>query len=104
MVQEVIQNIMVYWVHSYAIPKNIMYNIRRVIVNFIWNGREDRGRYHLARWDLIMRPKLLGGWGLKEFGNFRRALLIKYLWRGLKSNGIWSEIIRFKYPESSDLE
>lgn len=85
-------------------PKNILITIRRVIINFIWNGREDRGRIHLARWDLILRPRHLGGWDLKYVETFERALRIESLWRGLKSIGMWRDIIQFKYPESADLE
>ena len=104
MIQGVIQNIIVFWAHLYAIPKKILHDIRRVIMNFLWNGRKDSGKYHLARWDLIMKPKSCGGWGLKDLYTFGRTLLMKSFWRGLKSTGIWNKIIKFKYPEVGDVE
>lgn len=38
-----------------------------------------------------------GGWGLKELHTFERALLMKSMWRGLMSNGIWNDITKNKY-------
>lgn len=99
-----IQNIKVYWAHIYANPKKILEDIRKVIINFIWNGKEDRGRYHLVRWEDIMWPKSNGGWGLKDIHIFGRVLLIKSFWHGMRINGIWREIIQYKYPEAGDLE
>ena len=104
MIQAVIHNIMVYWSHLYAISKKILQNIRKVFMNFMWNGRKDKGKYHLAKWEQIMKPNNCGGWGLRDLFLFGRALLMKSLWRGLKSNGIWSEILKYKYPELEDLE
>lgn len=49
LVQAVIQNIMVFWAHLFVIPKPILDKIRRVFMNFILNGKEDRGKIHLAR-------------------------------------------------------
>ena len=51
-----------------------------------------------------MKPKDRGGWGLKDLDTFGRDLLIKSMWRGLMSNGIWNEIIRFKYLHKTGLE
>lgn len=104
LVQAVIQNIMVYWAHIFTIPKKVLQNIRKIIMNFIWNGKEDRGKIHLARWDLIMNPRSCRGWGLKDLDLYGRALIMKSMWRGMRSNGIWNEILVYKYLELADLE
>ncbi|RVW70579.1 hypothetical protein CK203_060646 [Vitis vinifera] len=44
-----------------------------------WEGKRD----HLVRWDVVCKPKAIGGWGL-GFGNIflkNLALLGKWLWR-----------------------
>lgn len=51
-----------------------------------------------------MRPKDNGGWGLKDMHIFARALIMKSMWRGLNSCGIWSEILKYKYLNNNNME
>lgn len=47
-----------------------------------------------------MRPKEMGGWGLRDLHIFGKALIMK----GITSMGIWSEILKFKYLKEACLE
>lgn len=68
-------------------------------MNFLWNGSVSKGS-----WTSIMKPKMYGGWGLKDLVSFGRALLMKSLWRGIMTKGIWSEILRYKYLKEKGME
>jgi hypothetical protein len=43
-------------------------------------SKENIG-FHLAKWDMITKPKDLGGWGIRNLDWFGRALAAKSLWR-----------------------
>ena len=47
------------------------------MLNFLWSGNEKKEKYHLASWTTIARPKLPGGWGLKNISYFGKALAAK---------------------------
>lgn len=82
MVKTILQQIMVYWAHLYVIPTKILNSIRSIMLNFLWSGRKDKGKMHLARWELIMKPIEHGGWAIKEVHTFGRALLLKSILEG----------------------
>jgi len=46
---------------------------------------------------MIAKPKLLGGWGLRNIFLFNRGLAANSLWRGLMKEGIWHKVIKDKY-------
>lgn len=39
------------------------------MLHFLWNGKDKKRKYHLARWDLIMRPKERGRVEFEGFGD-----------------------------------
>jgi hypothetical protein len=39
----------------------------------------------------------VGGWGIKNFFIFGKALAVQSLWRGLMVLGLWHEVILKKY-------
>jgi hypothetical protein len=46
-----------YWLHDGVRQK--MDSIRS---RFLWQGPEDKFRYHMAKMDMVSRPKDQGGW------------------------------------------
>ena len=62
-----------------------------------WNSTGKK--IHLANWEIISNPREMGGWGFKNIIWFSYALSFNSLWRGLFGNGIWSEVIKDKYPK-----
>jgi len=39
-----------------------------VRAKFLWQGTEEKFRYHMARWEMISRPKDQGGVGGSTLG------------------------------------
>lgn len=94
LVQAVLQQFMVYWAHLYAIPKKIL-KIDYGTLSVEWRKRE--GKVPFGEVGVDNEVKGTWGWGLKELHTFERALLMKSMWRGLMSNGIWNDITKNKY-------
>jgi hypothetical protein len=64
---------------------------------FLWSGVVGRKHFHLCSWDLLTKPKHLGGQGIQNIFIFNRALSTKSLWRVLTKVGVWSKVIKDKY-------
>jgi hypothetical protein len=70
--------------------------IRRVIRNFIWGGKDAPARAKV-KWDTLTLPTAQGGLGIIDPKTQSEALLAKLLIRGLASRGEpWKELIRHK--------
>jgi len=93
----VLESIPVYWLSLFKVTKSILVGLRKRITSFIWSGCNSDHKIHLANWNLLTRPKVLGGWGLCNLELFSIALRMKSLWRGLLSQNIWSIILKDKY-------
>lgn len=71
--------------------------ITRRIFNFLWSVPKDKKNFHLVKWDTIVYPKELWGWGIKNVFKFGKALTGKNLWISLFSIGMWHEVVIAKY-------
>jgi hypothetical protein len=87
----------VYWLTLANLPATIQNKIRQIIFNFLWSGSRKKKNYHLCNWQLIARPKHLGGWGLRSLTGFSRALAAHSLWRAVLNDGLWQRVLKEKY-------
>ncbi|KAJ9687316.1 hypothetical protein PVL29_015988 [Vitis rotundifolia] len=62
--------------------------------DFLWSGAGEGKKDHLIRWDVVSRPKELGGLGFEKTSMRNIALLGKWLWRFPRErNGLWHKVI-----------
>ena len=97
MTKSVLESIPVYWFSLTWISRAIQKQIQSRLTRFIWSGCNDKPSICLARWDLLANPKECGGWGIKDIGDFGRALNAKNLWRCLFVPCLWHRVIYAKY-------
>jgi hypothetical protein len=97
LIKAVLESQPVYWMALAAIPVSVLNKIRQLIFNFLWSGCSEKQHLHLCSWEIIAKPKLLGGWGLRNIFLFNRALAANSLWRVLMKDGIWHRVIKDKY-------
>lgn len=70
--------------------------VRGVIRNFIWSGKDAPARAKV-KWDTLVLPTPQGGLGIIDLKTRSEALLAKLLVRGLASGGEpWKELVRHK--------
>lgn len=82
-----------YWLHEGVYKK--MDSIR---ANFLWQGTEQKFRYHMAKWEMVSRPKDLGGLGIINTRLMNDCLLMKWIWKILQeSDTLWFKILKAKY-------
>ena len=70
----------------------------------MWTGRRAQEGIPLVKWDRIVRPKELGGWGLKNLYVFNQALETKSLWRMFFNRGLCGKVMKEKYLENKEVE
>lgn len=60
-------------------------------------------KYRLAKWSILCQPKDQGGIGILDLNTMNRALLSKWLYKLLNSDGMWQQLLRNKYIGSKSL-
>jgi hypothetical protein len=104
LIKAVLESQPVYWMALAHIPISVLHRIRKMMISFLWSGNKNKQSYHLSNWESITKPKLYGGWGLRNIFVFYRALATNTLWRALMKMGIWKRVIKDKYfPHGSVL-
>ena len=102
--QAVLSHLAVYWAHLFYLPASIIHKMNKVSANFIWGGKSEQRKFHLAKMERIFFPKRHGGWGLMDLRAFGKGLLCKSLWRGIFEDGPWSITAKLKYLKGKNLE
>jgi hypothetical protein len=97
LIKAVLESQPVYWLSLTNLPSRIHQRIHHLIFSFLWSGCKKQKKIHLCDWKLIARPKLHGGWGLRNLVCFSRALATNTLWRALMHEGLWHRILKDKY-------
>jgi hypothetical protein len=88
LIKSILESQEVYWMALAAIPVTILNRIRQLIFTFLWSGGSEKKHLHLCSWDSIAKPKLVGGWGLRNIFLFNKSLASNTLWRVLTQDGI----------------
>jgi len=104
LVKSVLEAIPVYWMSLAWIPKGTLESIRRICFRFLWSGKKEDQTTPWVNWKRIAVPKGLGGWGLKNIFLFSKALAAKGGWRLLKTNSLWTRVIKQKYLPEENIE
>jgi hypothetical protein len=103
LIKSVLEGQAVFWMSMEALPRSILSTLRKLMFHFLWNGQQDRKKFHLCRWEVLSRPKKFGGWGLRNLNTFNLALNTTTLWRVLTQESQWHQVIRAKYLPNSSL-
>jgi hypothetical protein len=62
-----------------AVPVSVLSRIRKLIFDFLWSGGGKVHGLHLCNWEILAKPKHLGGWGLRNLFIFQPCLGCKLL-------------------------
>jgi hypothetical protein len=100
----VLEPITVYCMSLAWIPKGILDKSRWICFHFIWSNTCDKYTTPWAKWDRLLCPKSLGGWGLKNIFLFSKDLEVKSGWRLFTTDKLWSTIVVQKYICPNSLE
>jgi hypothetical protein len=94
LIKAVIESQPVYWLTLTSLPSSIQIKLRQITYNFLWSRCQQKKCIHLSNWQLITRPKHLGGWGQRNLTDFSRALVAHSLWRDIMEDGLWNQVLK----------
>ncbi|GKB93010.1 RNA-directed DNA polymerase, eukaryota, reverse transcriptase zinc-binding domain protein [Tanacetum coccineum] len=78
-ISPVLSSMQVFWSSVFILPKTIGYEIERLMRDFVWNyGEFIRGKAKV-NWDVVCKPKVEGGLGIKSLYSWNIALMAKHM-------------------------
>ena len=97
LINSVLSSLPMYMMSFFDIPKGVLKKLDYFRSRFFWQCYEHKRKYHLAKWDILCQPKEQGGLGIHNLELKNTTLLSKWLYRLLKTDGTWQQILRNKY-------
>jgi hypothetical protein len=88
LIKSFLQKNLVYWLSLAKLLAKIKSNIHQICTSFLWKGARKSIGFHLVKWEMVSKPKFLGGWGFRNLHWFSQALVVKSLWRALFGSGL----------------
>jgi hypothetical protein len=104
LVKSVLEAIPVYWMSLAWILKGTLEKIRHTCFRFLWAGSTDHFVLPWVKWNILVVPKALGGWGLKNIHLFSKALVAKVGWRLITIDNLWTKVVIHKYINPDTVE
>lgn len=93
-----LSSLLMYMMGFYLLSGGLHQQMNSVRANFFWQGAEGKICYHMAKWDMVTRPKDQGGLGIINTRLMNECLLVKWIWRIVQgSEDMWYKIIKAKY-------
>ena len=87
-----------YMMSVFPMPANVSNSIDALRRNFLWQGSEDKKKFHLVKWKELMVSKNTGGLGIRNMRKQNQSLMMKWLWKlANEDNMLSKEVITAKY-------
>lgn len=97
LIKSVLSSIPLYTMSFLKLPCKVEKEMRAILRNFLWGGKETRKKVVWFKWEVCMEKKE-GGLGIRDFLAFNRAILGKWIWRFLnESESLWVKVIRSRF-------
>ena len=102
LIKAVLESQPVYWLALAHIPGSVLNWICMMTFSFLWSWEKFSTFYHMCNWETLAKPKIFGGWGIRNIYLFNKSMVENNLWQVLMKDGIWHRVIKDKYiPYSS---
>jgi len=87
-----------YCMSFYWLQEGVHKKMGGIRTNFLWQGTEEKFRYHMTKWKMVSRPKDHGGVGIINIKIMNECLLVKWIWNiHQEPDELWFKLIKAKY-------
>uniref|UniRef100_A0A2N9J257 Reverse transcriptase domain-containing protein n=1 Tax=Fagus sylvatica TaxID=28930 RepID=A0A2N9J257_FAGSY len=98
LIKSTLSSIPTYFLSLFPIPARVANRLEKLQRDFLWNGMEEKPKFHLVNWSQICAPLRHGGLAVRDLKSFNKALLGKWLWRyGSEREALWRLVVDAKY-------
>lgn len=98
MIHSVLESLPIYYLSLFKIPMRVASRIEKLMRDFLWEGCGEGKKDHLVKWEVVSRPRNLGGLAVGNIITRNIALLGKWLWRfPLERDSLWHSVIKSRY-------
>ncbi|RVX05281.1 Transposon TX1 uncharacterized 149 kDa protein [Vitis vinifera] len=103
LIQSCLSHLPSYFLSLFKMPASVAAKIERLQRDFLWSGVGEGKRDHLVRWDIVCKPKTIGGLGLGNISWRNLVLLGKWLLRyPREGSALWHQVILSIYGSHSN--
>lgn len=103
LLKSVAQAVPTYPMSCFLIPKDTSRKMKSVISNNWWGSSAESRHIHWQRWELLTRPKPLGGMGFRDLRLFNLAMLDIQGWQLIeKPESLCARVLKGRYYHDSD--
>lgn len=104
MIKAVAQAIPTYVMGVFKLPAGLCEDLTKIIRDFWWGAEHGRRKMYWVAWDVMLRPKNMGGLGFRDMQTFNQALLARQAWRLIdKPDSLCARLLRAKYYPNGSL-
>jgi hypothetical protein len=87
----------------YLLPEECHKKMKSVRSKFFWRGAEDKFKYHMVRWDVVLWPREFGGLGILNTQVLNDCMMAKWIWKLYQQKGgLMARLLRAKYMRHGD--
>ena len=98
LIRFVLSSIPLFFMSLFSLPFGVARKLIRIQRVFLWGWGADGRKIAWASWNLVCKPRELGGLGIIDPKLFNLALMGKWIWRlGSVEVGLWKEVLISKY-------
>lgn len=96
--KSVINSMGVFQMQVHRLPASVHKELDKYVRRCVWGELESVKKTHLINWEVLCKPKVEGGFGMRKAEGMNKALLAKLGWRLLtQGEEMWAKILRVKY-------
>ncbi|XP_075508178.1 uncharacterized protein LOC142545090 [Primulina tabacum] len=104
LVQPVLNAIPLYTMQTSLLPMGICSEIEKTIRNFLWGRQYGERKCHLVKWEVVTKPKSMGGLGIRRMQQMNLAFMTKLGWRLMNDkNSLWAQVLKEKYMHKTNI-
>src|SRR3954469_13677945 len=100
LINSVLTIMVLYMISFFQIPKGVLHILDYFRSRFFWQGDNEKKKYRLAKWNVVCCSKDQGGMGIQDLQVKSSALLGKWIYKLLTSDGVWQTLLKRTYIDT----
>ncbi|XP_042973032.1 uncharacterized protein LOC122304830 [Carya illinoinensis] len=95
LLKHVLMSLPIYLLSTVYVPGLVMTSINRCLSNFFWGVQDGKPKKHWKSRDKLCLPVAEGGMGFRKFTDIQKSLFMKFAWKIMVEDSLWSNFFRF---------